>query len=366
MGGMERHVAFLASGYVRRGLPTALVCSDSPDIEPLRRSARDAGVDVRTVPTRSGVTGLVVRARHLFTVLRHYRGAVVHLHSTGFHGGDLAMLVARAARAAAVVRTEHVPPQPPLGLRHRVAVRCRDRLLVSKVICVSRETRAEHVRLLDRDERKLVTIPNGIDVDAFRGRDRAAARRRLGVADDEVVVGTVARLAEDRKGIDEFLEMSAGLAAGHPACRFWIAGDGPLRGRLEARATSLGVADRVRFLGERDDVADVLAALDVFVMPSWWESGPLTLLEAMAVARPVVTTSVGIAPDAVTDGHDGLIVPPRDVAALTAAVDRLLSDADLAERLAEEAGRTAERSFSIDLMVDRTLDLYRSLLVADR
>jgi glycosyltransferase involved in cell wall biosynthesis len=263
----------------------------------------------------------------------------------------------------AMVRTEHVPPQPPVGLRQRLQVRMRDRVFLAKVICVSSSNRDEHIRVLGRDPARLTVIPNGIDIDRFDGEDGRGVHAELGLAERVRLVGVVARLAEARKGIAEFLRMAATVVRHHADVHFVVVGDGPLRPSLEQLTADLGLGRRVTFLGSRDDVARVVAAMQIFVLPSLWEAGPLTLLEAMALGKAVVTTPVGVAPDVVTDEGNGLIVPAGDVDAMASAVGRLLGDDDLVARLGASARADARRSFSVDHMVDRTIALYASLMV---
>ena len=147
-----------------------------------------------------------------------------------------------------------------------------------------------------------------------------------------------------------------------PDALFVFAGDGEERSRLEDRARQLHIADRVRFLGSRQDVPALLACCDVFVLPSLYEGLPLSVLEAMAAGRPVVATSISGTDEAVVDGVTGLLVPPSDAGALAAALNRVLSDRDLAARLAN-AGRTAvNEKFSSEIMVRNTAQLYEELL----
>lgn len=361
MGGMEQHVLLLASGLVERGIETAVVCSPRPEIAPLRDQLVAAGVELHTPGDRQGAFGAPARWRELAAVFRRYRRGILHVHSTGFHGGDLVMVAGRRAGMAAIVRTEHVPPQPPVDRRQRVQVRWRDRLLLSKVICVSAANRREHVEILGRRCEKLTVIPNGIDLGRFEVADGSGARAELGLAGSSPLVGVVARLAEPRKGVAEFIRAAATVLADRPDVRFVVVGDGPLRPSLEQLADGLGLGAAVEFLGEVPDVIPVMSAMDVFVMPSTYEGGPLTLLEAMALGRPVVTTPVGVATDVVDDGRNGLVVPAGDVGALAAAVSRLLGDRALGDRLGAAARDDARRSFGIDRMVERTIDLYREL-----
>ena len=138
--------------------------------------------------------------------------------------------------------------------------------------------------------------------------------------------------------------------------------DGVYQQVLERQARRLGIADRVRFTGFRLDVPALLAASTVSVLPSLSEGLSNTVLESMAAGIPVVTTSVGGTPEAVTDGETGLLVVPRDPPALARAIGRVLDDPDLARRLGENARDRIERQFSLERMARTTEDLYRALV----
>ncbi len=144
--------------------------------------------------------------------------------------------------------------------------------------------------------------------------------------------------------------------------RVLVAGDGPERAALEARARRLRVAGAVEFLGYRADVEAVYAALDVMVLPSRHEGFGVAFLEAMAMGVPVVGTRVVGSVDAVEDGITGLLVPPADPAALAAAIRRLFDDPPLRRRLVEEAARRVRIDHSREGMVHRVEALYASLL----
>jgi glycosyltransferase involved in cell wall biosynthesis len=143
--------------------------------------------------------------------------------------------------------------------------------------------------------------------------------------------------------------------------RFLIVGDGELRAELEQQAGAGGLGDRIVFAGARTDIPDVLDAMDIFVMPSLWEGGPITVLEAMAMARPVVATRVGMVPEVIRDGETGLIVEPGDTAALTKAARCLLDAPNEARSMGRKARETVETGFSPDVMVDRVVAIYRSV-----
>jgi glycosyltransferase involved in cell wall biosynthesis len=147
-----------------------------------------------------------------------------------------------------------------------------------------------------------------------------------------------------------------------PPAVFLFAGDGPERPRLEATARALGIADRVRFLGHRTDVPELLALCDLFVLPSLYEGLPLSVLEAMAAARPVVASAVGGTDEAVVHGETGLLVTPASAASLCEAISSLLADRERAVRMGRAGQARATREFSVDRMVSGVVAVYEELL----
>lgn len=226
---------------------------------------------------------------------------------------------------------------------------------------------------------KIVVIRNGVDTSRFGARnDGAALRRELGLPPKVPLVTMLARLSP-AKGIDYFLGAAAELHRMHPDARFLLVGECFTRGdehefavdqeyrkALQKRVDSLGLTDRVIFTGLRKDVPEILAASAISVLPSLSEGISNSLLESMAAGVPVVATRVGGTPEAVTDGEQGLLVPPGDSPALASAVSRLLGDPMLALRLGNNGRRRVAEEFSFEAVVRRTEALYRELLAAKR
>ncbi len=212
------------------------------------------------------------------------------------------------------------------------------------------------------DKARATVIPNGIDLAHWRDLpERAEARRRLGLDPDAFVVGTVGRLHE-QKGHRYLLAAAKRVLAERPDTVFVIAGYGPLRDHLERMAKELGVAQQVQFLGFRRDVPTILAATDVFALPSLWEGMSNAILEAMAAARPVIATEVDGNVEQVVDGETGLLVPAADVEALAEALLRLAADPAAARAMGAAGRRRVETTFTIDRMTDAYLDIYARLL----
>jgi glycosyltransferase involved in cell wall biosynthesis len=196
-------------------------------------------------------------------------------------------------------------------------------------------------------------VRNGIRVPPAAGVPDSGLRAELVRGRPDYIVLTPARL-HPQKGHAYLLTAAAQVRD----ATFILAGDGPLRADLEGRARELGIAERCVFLGHRSDVPDLLAAADLFVLPSLFEGLPLSVLEAMAAQRPVVATAIGGTDEAVTHELTGLLVPPRDPAALASAIRRIRSDPALAHRLAAAGRDRVEREFSSVVTGHKVMSIY--------
>jgi glycosyltransferase involved in cell wall biosynthesis len=190
---------------------------------------------------------------------------------------------------------------------------------------------------------------------------RVSAREGLDLPPTQPVVGTVANFTpkKDHAGLLEALGTVREVV---PDVLWLMIGSGPLEAELRRKATSLGLDANVRFLGSRDDVLDLLPALDLFVLGSRFEGLPISLLEAMASEVPVVVTTVGGIPEAVTDGVEGRLVPPVDPQVLAVAVTDLLHDPARRATMGTAAATRVRADFSIARAVHRTEELYDQLL----
>jgi L-malate glycosyltransferase len=222
-------------------------------------------------------------------------------------------------------------------------------------IVANSEAAAARLRREGVSGRRVIVIPNGIDLSRFPAAGRRSRR----------VITTVANLRPG-KGHEVLLGAVARLARTHPDLRLQVIGDGPLRRALDARSRALNIADRVVFLGHQDDIPRRLGESGVFVLPSFMEAFPNSVMEAMAAGLPVVATRVGGIPELVSDGRDGLLVPAGDEAALAAAIARVLDDPALADALGDAARAAIRARFSFERTVAAFERLYLDLLAARR
>ncbi|HEX6364028.1 MAG TPA: glycosyltransferase family 4 protein [Albitalea sp.] len=268
---------------------------------------------------------------------------------------------ARLRGTPAVLLPRCEPPQGDPAVRWRRALHAFCYRGAARIICQGSAWQRFAVDALGLREADAPVIRNWTATPALLALGRGKAARPPERPVRLLFVGWVER----EKGIFELVEAARRLAATH---RFELAvvGDGTVRPHAEAMAAQHGLASAVRFLGwlDRDGVAAQLAAADVFVLPSWKEGLPNSMIEAMCARLAVVVSGVGNIPDTVTDGEDALVVPPHDPAALAAALARVIDDAALRERLAANGFRLAEREFGLENAVQGILDTVRDCAAA--
>jgi len=206
---------------------------------------------------------------------------------------------------------------------------------------------------------KVQVVHNGIPLAAFDRPPNSALRATLSLATQRPIVLTTARLGRE-KG-HEYLLKAAALV---PEAMFVFVGEGPERASLEAQARELAIGNRIVFLGYREDIPDLLASCDLFILPSLCEGLPLSILEAMAASKPVIASAVGGNKEVIVHGETGLLVPPADPVALTGAILAILSDPALARRLATAGKARVQREFAAGTMVRHVTQVYDELLSA--
>lgn len=329
---------------------------------------RSAGVPVESLRVRSKLH-LVVPFR-LWSYLRRVRPHI--LHAFNFHANMLAKVVGKKfARIPVVITSEaSVESAKP---RLRVAL---DRLTARWPDQHYANAEAVRQTLISREgtpSAAVTMVSTGVDLEAFApepATQRGAGIRTSTFDEDsllfqqpsapvEPVVVSVGRL-DKYKGQEYLLEACA-CERTRPY-RVILVGEGPMQPALEARASALGIADRVFFAGAREDVTPFLARADCVVLASTEEGMPGSILEAMAMARPVVATAVGGVPEAVTDGVTGYLVPPGDSSALARAIAAILADPAKAGVMGRAARERVERDFKVEPMVHKTELMYETLV----
>ena len=361
VGGAQSWVAHITSRLSKMGYQVSIACPD------------DAG----SVSHFNGCGQVIPIKVHYskftpWSDLRYFVELVSLLHARSFDVVHLSAakaalygrLAARAAGVPIVIFNAHgFPFHDFLNPAARIALASIEKLLsrycTDMVVCCGEAVRAYARSHNIVPESRLVTIENGVEIpENLPGRD--AARRTLGLAPETPVVVTVGRLAR-QKGPENFLQAAASVIREVPGVTFLVVGDGPLRAPLQALAERLGLADRVQFLGFRNDVALILRAADIFALFSRWEGLPLTILEAMAAERPVVATAVDGNVEAVQHGLTGLISPAEDIGQFATNLTTLVREPDRAREMGTAGRRLVEQRFGVERMAQQLSDLYQQL-----
>ena len=382
VGGAQEVVRSLVPALHRAGVAVAVATLRDG---PLRKPLEEAGIPVTVVQGRSrslagdprALTELRRLYRDLAGVIDDHRSEVVQTHlmrSLDF----LALALRRRPSHPSVIWTFHnarldlradqLPGRRWLLRPKRAGYRGlyrRASRMAGALIAVSDDV----ARTIDAEigpaAGRLVTIPNGVDVERYAGGPDRAVRGEIGVPEAAPMFICVAKMLE-QKGHRHLVDALSAAAGGDQAIHVALLGDGPLRDEIETRARAAGVADRVHFLGTRSDVPRLLSAADAFVLPSLWEGLPMALLEAMAAGLPVMATSVSGTRQVVEDGRTGMLVPPGDAAGLARAMGRLADDAGLRARLGAAGREHVRAEFSVERQARRHLDLYAACLRRER
>jgi glycosyltransferase involved in cell wall biosynthesis len=356
LGGTEGQ----AVGLFRR-LPAeydaALACiiKDGPHLA----AVRELGVEPLELPLRGSVAQLNTGAQiwRLAAALRRRRTRLVHAHD--FYTALLAVPAARLAGAKVVVGRLDLGHWPT-GLARALLVQATRH---ADGVVANAQAIADGLVAREQLPRgRIAVIPNGIDLAAFDARARAPLADALPARPGVKPFVHVANMTHPVKAQEDLFHAVRILKHDHPELAVWLVGDGPRRRHLEALALQLGVAERVHFLGHRTDVAAILKRAYGGVLCSHAEGLSNALIEYLAAALPSVATRVGGNGEVVSDGERGLLVPPRDPGALAAALERLLQDAELAQRLGPGGRAFVERELTVERLVDRHHRFYQQVL----
>ncbi len=351
--GGEAQTLYLADGLRRRGHLSIVV---APPDAPLTRRATAAGIAVEPVPMR-GEWDLRA-SRRIAEVVRDRRVDLLHYHTAHAVGlGTLASL--RSGRRPAVAAR-----RVSFGLRGFGLSRLKYTWRVDRIIAVSEAIRRGLIAQGIAASR-VVTIHSGLDPHRFAQGNRTRFRTTLSTSvpdwpEDAWLVGSAGHLAA-HKGMDLFLRACAQAAIDLPEARFVVVGGGKESSDLRALADRLGIAQRVHFAGFRDDMPDVLAGLDLFVLASTsGEGSPAVLKEALAAGLPVLASALDGVEEIIEDSLHGLLSPPGDAPALARGIVRMSRDGALRSRMVG-AGRLRAVEFTIDRMVEHTAEVYATL-----
>ncbi|HER43934.1 MAG TPA: glycosyltransferase family 1 protein, partial [Candidatus Eisenbacteria bacterium] len=353
-GGAERYLHLLARGIAGHGFRPVLVTAGSGGLDGLKEEVRRDGFDVFEATRRSlcDPAGLYSTAR----LLGRLRPAILHVNLPGpFDAGySLVAPVASLAGVKRIVATEHLPMAPSFA-KARILKGFSGRF-IERTITVSRDNIDHLVGIHRVPPEKIRVVYNGIpDTGAGGVTD---LRRELSFSAEAFLVAVVGSL-ERRKGQGTLIRAMSRLPE---RVHLLVVGEGPAEKEYRDTAAGEGLGKRVRFLGYRDDVPGILAAVDVLAVPSTLEAAPYVILEAMAASRPVVASGIYGIPELVEEGKTGLLVEPGNERMLAEAIRTLVERNGLAERFGRAGRARYEAFFTLERSIGETVEIYRELL----
>jgi len=363
IGGAGSYLLNFLEFYDRSLLNVRVVCPAGSQLAP-RCAAK--GVEVIEAARLPGDQSfqkqdLKAQIKELVYIIRKNRIQVVHTHAS-FTG----RLAAKIAGVKKIIYTKHrldeIKWQPKKTWRDRLQQLVNDRTC-SHVIAVS-EAVKENLIQQGVNPRKIVVIYNGIDVAGLRKRAQQAKAPLFPAGwslpgATSGVVGMAARL-EPEKGPQLFVETAMELLLIDKRVKFVIAGTGSLEAKLKKRVRTLEIGDSVFFAGFQEDVAPLLAALDVVAVPSLTESFGFSLVEGMALGKPCIATNVGGVPEIISEWKNGLLIDPYDIRGMAEKILMLLRTPAYAQEIGRRAARTVEEKFDVRLMTAKMTELYLS------
>jgi glycosyltransferase involved in cell wall biosynthesis len=372
LGGAERFGAELAS-HLDQEIFTPIVCAfwqrERESEKYWSEYLTQRGVEVFFAADWPGEFSLIKFIEGLKNITLRFRDASVAIIHSHFQVGSLAALILKRKLGVKAIRTAHLSPDKEWG-NDSIATICR--LVFTKLIfplgfdlevgvsqaAVFALNRRFFARLLNR---RALWIPNAISLSRFKPVRHQHIRQELRIAPDELVVGSVGRLTE-QKGYIYLIEAASKVISILPNAKFLIIGEGPLRRCLQEYADALGISNSFIFVGPREDLVPLYSAMDLFVLPSLWEGLPTVILESMACGVPVIATNIPGTRELVRQGHTGWLVEPKDSKALAEAIIYALQHPDARDTIARTAAESVVPLYSMEHIANQYQAIYLHLL----
>ena len=356
-GGAEEVIAAYARYFDRQKYKlSVLVITDGG---PLVERIRSYGVPVYLLQKKARLQSKTFL--EVYRAIRRESVDIVHAHNPA--GNNWGLIPAKLAQVKAFIRTEHNVYYYGRVTKFYPIINYILSLFNDRIIACSDFVRQSHIRKYHLPKRKLFTIKNGIVSERFQNNKKSGyLQQTFGIPQDKLVVGTVGALIE-QKGHEYLLDAAQRILLKQPDTYFLIVGDGKRRAELEALSHKNQLKNRVIFTGLRQDIPEILNAIDVFVLSSLWEGLPIVILEAMSSKTCVIATDVGGNSEAIIDGQTGFLVPPRDSVSLAEKTLLVLQNVALRTELANRAYKFFQRNFTAQQMVQATEALYQECII---
>lgn len=371
-GGSRNHLCSLVHNLDKDKFEIEVICSTlrDKDFDKDIQKMKKEGIKVMALGMRRNISllsDLIVFFKLCFYIKKS-RYDIVHTHSS--KAGFLGRLAARLMRVRTVIHTPHyfcfiAEDMNRIEKLFYFYIEKFATLFCDKIIAVSESQRQDILKTGLANSRKIITIENGVDTHRFgnNGFDILKKKQELGLNDSSIILGTVGILIE-RKGHRYLIEAVSKIIKEGLDVRLIIAGEGELHKDLETLGNKLGLDSRIKLLGFRENIPELLSLMDIFVFPSLWEGMPLALLEAMASGLPVISTGVHGAVDLLQGSKRGMLVQKKDFKGLVEAIRFLVCNPDEAKKMGREAQRLICDNYSLKKHIGRIESLYISMYLS--
>jgi len=355
IGGVENQLLLTLKNYDRIKL-NPLVCS-LLDKGEIGKEIEDAGIEVIALNKLKHRFDWSI-AKDIYKLIKTRNVKIVRTHQ--YHANLYGRLAAWLAKVPCIIASVHNVYTIDRKLHRRMINRFLARF-TDKVVAVSEIVKKDILKYDGLREDKVMIIHNGIDTERLLNIDGNVIRSEFNISSDVPVIGTIGRLTF-QKGQKYLIEAVSKIKEKFPSIMLLIVGDGPIKDELQNYSKTLGLNKHVIFTGSRRDIPPLLAAMDIFVLPSLWEGLPNALLEAMASGKTIIATDIPPIREIINNEKIGILVPARDSKAMASSIELLLNDKTSAETFCKSAQERAFSDFNITTTVDKYTNLYKDIL----
>jgi glycosyltransferase involved in cell wall biosynthesis len=350
-GGQEMRILLEAKELLRRGHNVTVVCPPQSGLS--QRTLRE---DIPTIQMKFHHVFDVPAMWNVMGLAKNRDIHIIHTHSSV--DSWVASIASKMARVPVLVRTRHLLTPIPNHMFNFVYK------LPDAIVTTGESIRRGMVEVNRLDGDKIFSIPTGVELDKFDPHvGYTHLREELNISQKNPVITMVAVLRQ-KKRHDVFLEAAKYVLGEYPNAKFLIVGEGPVRGRIEKKIEELELRGSVLLTGHREDIPEILSGTDVAVLTSESEGMPQSVLQYLAMEKPVVATDAGSVSDAVRNGETGILVPPNNFRGVAEGILALLNDRELGRRLGSNGRKLIKRRFSYEIMTEKILELYGRLYMA--
>ncbi len=355
IGGGSKHLLYLLKEFPYDRYEPIVICSDDG---PLVSDLKNLNIQVELIDIFKYKLGF-----KLISIFQDFirRNGVKYVHLHGTRSGYFGGLAAQSENAKSIY-TAHVLSFNKLGnpIKKLIYNKIERKIIkmVDKVITVAYVDRDIIINKNFAGPEKIVTINNGVDLDYYsKNGGNLDLKKSFNIPEKNIVITMVARFVP-QKGINYFIDTIPQVIKKHPDTTFLLVGDGFLFEKMKRYAERLKVSKYVRFLGIRQDIQQILSFTDIFLLTSLWEGLPLTLLEAMSMSIPVISSEVNGTPELIKNGTNGYLIQPKDIKDFVNKLNYLIENPIFRNLMGENGRKIAEERYGIDLMIKKTYDLY--------